>query len=374
MLNPDASMQAQSAPWLAWRTISRRAEMISIRGWWPTLACLGLFIFAIAAAAKGGGWTTWSPVLVGSSGAMQFAMAVVTWKVLDDRIAAGRGQGHGDAYLPWLWIHRKNVSGRGNQVVDPMPGYRRASHFLAQVEWHVGLLCIYLGALDVREQFPLWPQPHPHPLADYAPSQQGWSCCRGLIAISQELGVDHGREVGSDAPYVATIDIAATVKRATGYGIAGIALKPHELILSSEPTDRINERLAMERVCMTDYGATHKVVDRSLLGHSTGGNLELLSSGARLPERLQDKAMLSEFKERFIDAATLTSISRGIDRTGAAMDLNPMDANLVWRHLTWHRRIELDITLPIQMGIPLTLGGSKIADALTRELFGEVVP
>lgn len=346
--------------------------MISTRGWWLALSILGLSIFAIAAVAKGDGWT-WPPVLDGSCGATQLAMAVVTWKVLDDRVDAGRGQGHGDAYLPWLWIHRKNVSGRGNQVVDPMPGYRRASHFLAQVEWHVGLLCIYLGALDVREQFPLWPQPHPHPLADYAPSQHSRSGCRGLIAISQELGVDHGREVGSDAPYVATIDIAATVKRATGYGIAGIALKPHELILSSEPTDRINERLAMERVCMTDYRATHKVVDRSLLGHSTGGNLELLSSGARLPERLQDKPMLSEFKERFIDAASLTSISRGIDRAGAALGLNPIDANLVWRHLTWHRSVELDITLPLQMGMPLSLGGRSTADAMTRELFGEVV-
>lgn len=344
--------------------------MFGIRIWWPTVCTLAASILAIVAATTGNR-TWWTPFAAGSDDSPSLAMAVVTWNVLHQRIAAGRGQGHGNAYLPWLWIHRKNVSSRGNQVVDPMPGNRRASHFLAQVEWHVGLLCIYLGALDVREQFPLWPQPHTHPLADYRPSQQRWNGCRGLIAIARELGVEHGREVGSDAPYVATIDIAATVKRPTGFGIAGIALKPHELILSSEPTDRINERLAMERVCMTDYGATHKVVDRSLLGHSTGGNLELLSSGARLPKRLQDKPMLSEFKKRFIDAATLTPVSRGIDRAGAALGLNPIDANLVWRHLTWHRHIEIDITLPLQMGMPLNLGGRKISDALTRELFGE---
>jgi hypothetical protein len=336
--------------------------------WWLAACHLGASSFAIAGV--GDCWASLTRVS-GINQSLHLAMSVVTWKVLHQRVDAGRGQGHGDAYLPWLWIHRKNVSGRGNQVVDPMPGYRRASHFLAQVEWHVGLLCVYLGARDVREQFPLWPQPHPHPLADYAPSQQSWNGCRGLMAISRELGVAHGREVGSDAPYVATIDIAATVKRAMGYGIAGIALKPHELILSSEPTDRVNERLAMERACMLDYGATHKVVDRSLIGRSTGGNLELLSSGAKLPERLQDERMLSEFKVRFVDAATLTSISRGIDRAGSAMGLNSMDANLVWRHLTWHRRIEIDITLPLQMGMPLNLGGRGIADVLSRELFGE---
>jgi len=346
--------------------------MFDLHTYWMAAGHLAASTFAIVIAEVNDFWA-WLSCVAGSGMPPHHAMAVVTWSVLQERINAGRGAGYGDDYLPWLWIHRKNVSGRGNQVVDPMPGYRRASHFLAQVEWHVGLLCIYLGALDVREQFPLWPQPHMHPLADYAPSQQRWRGCRGLMAISRELGVEHGREVGSDAPYVATIDIAATVKRPTGYGIAGIALKPHELILSSEPTDRINERLAMERVCMADYGATHKVVDRSLLGHSTGGNLELLSSGARLPAHLKDEQMLSEFRERFVDAALLTSISTGIDRAGVALGLNPTDANLVWRHLTWHRRVELDITLPLQMGMPANLGGRKIADALTRELLGDVV-
>jgi len=344
--------------------------MYDLHSWWMAACHLGASTFENAITAAGEVWPSLTCV-AGVNESLHLAMSVVTWSVLHQRLDAGRGQGHGDSYLPWLWIHRKNVSGRGNQVVDPMPGYRRASHFLAQVEWHVGLLCIYLGALDVREQFPLWPQPHTHPLADYTPAQRKWNGCRGLMAISRELGVEHGREVGSDAPYVATIDIAATVKRPAGFGMAGIALKPHELIMTSEPTDRINERLAMERVCMTDYGATHKIVDRSLLGHSTGGNLELLSSGARLPERLQDKPMLSAFRERFIDAATLTSLSRGIDRAGAAMGLNPMDASLVWRNLTWHRHVEIDITLPLQMGMPLKLGGREIADALTRELFGE---
>lgn len=83
--------------------------------------------------------------------------------------------------------------------------------------------------------------------------------------------------------------------------------------------------------------------------------------------------MLSAFKDRFVDAATRTSISKGIDRAGMALGLNPIDANLVWRHLTWHRRVELDITLPLQMGMPLSRDGRKIADALTRELFGEFV-
>ena len=300
------------------------------------------------------------------------AMAVVTWKVLSNRVASGRGQGHGDNYLPWIWIHRKNVSARGNQVVDPLPGYRRASHFLAQVEWHTALLCIHLGALDVREQFPLWPQPHLHPLADHIQARkQRWRRCQGLLAIAKTLGVEHGSEVGSDAPYIATIDIAATVRRSAGLGIAGIALKPHELILTSEPEDRINQRLQMEEACMTDYGATHKIVDRSILGHRTGGNLEMLSSGARLPKQLLNRPLQYEFRRRFIDTAIHTSINTGIDRTAEAMGLDPFSANLLWRNLTWRRSIPIDITLPLEMGLPLKLGGQDIAQAMATELFGK---
>lgn len=92
----------------------------------------------------------------------------------------------------------------------------------------------YLRALDVREQFPLWPFPHPHPLVDHPETQQRRPRqCPGLIAIADKLGVDHGREVGSDVPYVASLDLLVTLKRKNGMGLAGIALKPHELILAT---------------------------------------------------------------------------------------------------------------------------------------------
>jgi len=300
------------------------------------------------------------------------AMGIVTWGVLDERLDAGRGYGHGDAYRPWLWVHRKNTPGQGNQVVDPLPGYRRASHFMAQVEWHVALLCVYLRALDVREQFPLWPFPHPHPLADHPETQQHRPRqCPGLIKIANKLGVDHGLEVGSDVPYVASLDLLVTLKRKKGMGLAGIALKPHELILSSESKVRVIERLQMEKVCMDHYAATHVVVDRGLIGDHTGGNMEFFSSGARVPSALQLESLQTDFKSVFIEAASETSISEGINRASRSTRLDPLSANLLWRHLTWRRQIEVDITAPLEMGQPLRCGGQAIARALAVELFGE---
>jgi hypothetical protein len=300
------------------------------------------------------------------------AMGVVTWAVLDKRIDAGRGQGHFDDYLPWLWIHRKNTSGQGNQVVDPLPGYRRASHFMAQVEWHVALLCIYLGARDVREQFPLWPWAHEHPLADYPGAQHGRRRrCAGLLDIADHLGIDHGREVGSEVPYVASLDLLVTVQRRNGIGLAGIALKPHDLILSAEPNDRVNERLQLEVACMNRYDATHVVVDRRLLGPHTGGNLEFFSSGYRIPSALQVVSLQGDFLDRFLDIASTSSISEGINRAARGTGLDQMSANLLWRHLVWRQRIDIDITAPLELGRPLRGGGKDIARAISRELFGE---
>lgn len=301
-------------------------------------------------------------------------MSIVTWKTLSERIDAGRGQQHHDKYLPWIWIRRKNVSGQSNQVVDPMPGYRRGNHFLALVEWHVALLCIYLGVLDVREQFPLWPQEHQHPLCDYPTAYtQKWNHCRGLMEIADELNIDHGYEIGSDAPYVATLDIAATVRRKDGIGLAGLSLKPHELVLTTETDARINERLTLENVCLREYGASHKIVDKSILGPYTGGNLELLSSGNRLPAELRDSRLQTEFVTRFIDIAQITSINEAIFRASKQMGMSKVDGNLLWRHCTWKRYIEIDITKPLEISSPLKIGGRAIMDAISTELFGEVL-
>ncbi|WP_158900125.1 hypothetical protein [Burkholderia sp. L27(2015)] len=199
-------------------------------------------------------------------------MPVMTWEKLLRRIEEGRGSGHGDAYQPWLWIHRKNPSKRGNQVAAPLPGYRRTSHFLAVIERHTALLCLFLGAQDVREQFPMWPMPHLHPLAG-VPGGTGCgysSLVRGLLDIASEANIPHGFEVGSGGvPYVATLDLGVTLRSDDGPRFAGISLKPHDEILAAEPSDRILERLKLEDLYLIELCAHYKIVDRSVLGEHT---------------------------------------------------------------------------------------------------------
>jgi hypothetical protein len=302
-------------------------------------------------------------------------MAVMTWKKLSEQIESGRGQGHRDDFKPWLWVRRKNPSARGNQVTAAMPGYRRASHFMAQVEWHMALLCLWLGASDVREQFPLWPMSHAHPLADL-PHMRSTRLPHmpGLLDIAREAGIAHGVEIGSKGvPYVATLDLAVTLPGSQTPKLAGLSLKPHDDVRVAEPTDRMLERLEMERRYLVIAKANHAITDRSLLGTYTGGNLETFSSAARLPRPLASHSLVEDFCGQLLARASNTTICEAITSVGTRMKLAPIDANLLWRHGVWIHAIDLDITHQLRLGEPLALGGYAIATAISQELFGEVL-
>lgn len=296
------------------------------------------------------------------------------WKSLCARMRDGRGQGHGDRYQPWLWIRRKNTSSKGNQVTDSLPGYRRASHFLARVEWHVGLLCLYLGARDVREQFPLWPVAHPHPLNDlFLMSGLVRPQHRGLLDIAREAGIEHGSEVGfPDVPYVATLDLAVTLAVGQAVRLVGVSLKPLGDVLEAEPLDRMLERLELERRYFAESGDRYVIADQSLLGRYTGGNLETFSAAQQLPAHLSCLTLVNDFSAHLVEVAKQATISEAINHVGGEMRLASFDANLLWRHAVWTRRVGVDITKPIELGRPLVCDNGIMAHALATALFGEV--
>lgn len=301
-------------------------------------------------------------------------MSVMTINKLENTVDEGRGQGHGLKYLPWLFIRRRNPSPVSNQVAGAiLPGLNRECCFLARTEWLIALMSYWLGALDVREQFPLWPWPHPHPL-------YGVPCCDwrnlpaspGLIEIAKEAGIDHGVFVGSKVPYVATTDLAVTVRVDPQPRLAAIAVKAEKPLLDSEPTDSVRSRLELERRYHAGLANPFTIATEELVSHTVAGNLVWMSSGASIHEEVATPLQIAQFAELFERFAPAESIERGVSIASQKLGLAEQATSQVFRHCAWARLIDLDLTLPIVMAYPPHRGTDRIVAALRQQLFGDL--
>lgn len=87
----------------------------------------------------------------------------MTMQKLASAIHSVRGTGTVDQYRPWIEVTRKNSSLCSNVSVVPVPHLIRLTHYLSGAEREFALFIWWLGALDVSEQYPLWPWPHLEP-------------------------------------------------------------------------------------------------------------------------------------------------------------------------------------------------------------------
>lgn len=293
----------------------------------------------------------------------------MTHKKLCERIQLGHGMGHGSDYLPWLILRRKNPSPYSNQVASSMPPLGRAAFYFSRGEYHTALMLLWLGVKDLREQFPLWPIAHPHPL-DGAPGAESvprpWS--RGLLEIAREANIDHGHEIGTGVPYVASLDLLATVPLRNGYALAGFSSKP-----ITEPNEDVKwrtlERLELERRYATGIGASYFVSSSALVPKLTAGNLEvwLDASTLRCAPHLIDYA--TEFALH-INASLTLPVNEAVMHATQALRLAPDEAWLLFRHCAWTQSVDIDPSRRILTSFPIQAGGRALRANLRQQFFG----
>src|SRR6266498_180717 len=79
-----------------------------------------------------------------------------TGKLIDRRLAAGRGKGTGSDYQPWLRVQDVPSNGRIHRIRGCTTG--RVHHLLSDLEAKVFYTFDYSPSVcDIREQFPLLP-------------------------------------------------------------------------------------------------------------------------------------------------------------------------------------------------------------------------
>lgn len=294
----------------------------------------------------------------------------MTYKKLYEHIRVGYGIGHGISYKPWLTLRRKNPSPHSNQVVSWMPPLQRSAHYFSRGEYHTALLLLWLGVQDLREQFPLWPIPHPHPLSG-APGtealQLAWS--RGLLEIAAAAKIDHGYEIGSRQPYIASLDLVATVHLPSQIRLVTFSSKP--IIEADEEVKwRTLERLELERRYTAEIEALYFVSSSALIPLLTAGQLEWWLDCSTLhcaPHLLLESEKFADQINERLDLP----INESVVRAAQLISVSIENGWLLFRHCAWTQKIDIDPSIRILTSHPLRAGGRALRDAMRRRLFGE---
>jgi hypothetical protein len=294
----------------------------------------------------------------------------MTYAKLTARIALGHGLGSGSRYIPWLMLRKKNPSPDSNQVISRMPPLGRTAHYFSRGEYHTALFLLWLGVEDLREQFPIWPIPHPHPLESHGTMQgkpRQWS--RGLLAIAADAGVKHGVEFGTNVPYVASLDLLATTRHGGRSALTIFSSKPID-----SPEDDVRwrtlERLELERRYAIDIAARYYVSSAALVSVLTAGQLEtwLDASSLRYFPHLANYAV--PFAASFNESKAL-SIIEAVRKAASQCSLDLDQAWFLFRHCAWTQAIDIDPTVRMLHSYPARPGGRALRQAWQQQLFGE---
>lgn len=291
----------------------------------------------------------------------------MTREKLDRLLLQGFGAGHGVSYRPWLTLRRRNASKCSNQVAAYLFTLDRHGFFFSRGEYQIALLLQWLGVEDVREQYPLWPVAHPHPLfgARGAEGMQlGYS--RGLLAIAQKAGIDHGVYPGTRIPYVATYDFLLTVRVNGGLRLVAISCKPID-DANSEIKWRTLERLELERRYAEENGIRYVVVSSRIVPILMAGQLEWCIDRANLADTPHLVPDVPRFALEFESVPDL-SVADAVRRASEICKLG-LDAGwMVFRHCAWNQAIDVDLSQAILTSYPAKRGGRLLRDQLKRSL------
>lgn len=296
----------------------------------------------------------------------------VTWERVSALIQAGHGTGFGEDYVPVLQIKRWNPSPVSVQVVKPLPPFRRQCHFFSHSEWFMGLLFSWVGAY-VREQFPLWPWRHPHPEYDRRPACDAslpWS--DGMEAICQEAGIKHGYFVGTNIPYIWTMDLCLHMPWVVDPAVACcfVSVKPldSERYLYIDPLDRGPEKLEAERRYAKALRIQYFVGDRSLYPGPLFSQLEFLAEAAILPANHPLAAVLGIFLDSHEDEISSNPIVDSIDRLELDYKVTRDQATFLLNHMLWNQIVDCDLSKPIKNTLPPQPGGRRLRTAIRESI------
>ncbi len=297
----------------------------------------------------------------------------MTEKRLTEMIARGQGTGIGDEYTPWLQPHKQHSSPCSNISHAQMPMLRRHGYYLSKGECAMARLLWWAGAIDVREQFPLWPWEHPSPLEEVDPIATPRRH-PGMCAVADEASIKIYSYPGLAIPVVLTLDLMATFRRRgePEARLLGISCKPRDEYVAAVPSDRLRARLELDRRYCEAAGIDHHLVHPESIPARLAQQLEWLAP--LRPRGAIDQITRSYsyrvFVRRLSELAFEIPAEVAIENAGRGLDWSPKQIRFAGRLALWRLDVDVDLRQEVSMWSPLPRGGLAYREAARARLFG----
>lgn len=298
---------------------------------------------------------------------MKFSM-----KKLAGAIQDGRGTGTGDAYRPWIEVTRRTSSPYSNVSVVPVPHLTRLTHYLSRGEREFALFVWWLGAIDVREQYPLWPWEHLHPAMQLGAASEA-RFHPGMKAIAQEAGIPLKNYPGLEVPWVMSVDLLVTVPVAINPSrLIGVSCKPLEILASGSPSDRELERLELDRRYCLHANVPHRVAHPEELTKVLVNQLHWLApieshtSLASLTETPQYRTYVERFRETGYDRPAWIASGEAGKQVGWSKD----EEQRAMKIAMWYQHVDVDVSRPVITTRPLCSGGIAFRESARKQWLG----
>ena len=226
---------------------------------------------------------------------------------------AGRGQGEGSMYFPWIVVQDFSSKGITSRVFSYKTN--RVHHFLSRNELSFFYLLEWSEkVLDIREQFPLLD-------------------VELATDVARSAGIRYPKDNISGFPYILTCDFMIT----TECGLKARTIKS----TSDLRNKRTLEKLEIERQYWEALGIDWRIITENEIDFQKVKHIEWLYTAVELPEHLADhrcrKAILERLESTSVQQAAIWFDKQHGYPAGSGLYLI--------KHLMWHKKIicEMDI-------------------------------
>lgn len=247
-------------------------------------------------------------------------------KKIDKRITAGDGQGVREDYVPWIKV--RAIASKGNSHMVPGVRVQRTHHLLSNAEYHYHVILEFdRSIIDIREQFPLFPQSETH-------------------AIATSLNFRPPLYPGTDVPLVMTTDFLVTKLDENGTErLVARSMKYAKEIQDArqEVQDRILEKLDIERLYWERRGIEWKLVLYENLSQNHIRNLLVLRSYAAISPQLASEKNIRNILT-FVGCASTDSLPLKtlLKKISKFIYIDYVSVKHLFFHLLWTRVLEFD--------------------------------